>query len=112
MLLSSYIIGKVNSKTSLIPTLNAQKHYETWCRREGSPWSRFYRETLEPRLYADNPEPDRFELGPEATTAKLIHALESPRPRARYFVTTPTYMVAFLKRILPTSWLDRVLVKA
>ena len=91
--------------------LNAQKHYEKWTETENTPWAHFYKTTLEPRLYAEEGKPDRFELTCEATTAKLIHALEAPRPRARYFVTTPTYIVGYLKRLLPTRWLDWVLMK-
>ena len=51
---------------------------------------------------------DRFRKGPEAVTAALIKAVESPRPRARYRVTTPTRVAAFLKRILPTRTMDRI----
>ena len=50
-----------------------------------------------------------FTLGPEAVYAKLIHALESPRPQARYYVTFPTHLLGTLKRLLPTSGLDWVL---
>ena len=32
----------------------------------------------------------------------------SPRPRARYRVTTPTKVAAFLKRMLPTRAIDRI----
>ncbi|MCX5494570.1 SDR family oxidoreductase [Kaistia dalseonensis] len=53
--------------------------------------------------------PSRFKLGPEAVTAALIHALESPRPRARYHVTTLTRGAAFLKRILPTRLMDKLI---
>jgi hypothetical protein len=60
------------------------------------------------RLYNSN-GPDPFELPPEAVVQKLIHALESKRPRARYFVTTPTYVMAGLRRLLPTWALDWVL---
>lgn len=49
-----------------------------------------------------------FKLEPEAVAAKLVHAVESRRPRARYFVTTPTYLSAFVKRTLPTALLDRL----
>ena len=91
--------------------VNAQKHYEKWVEKQDTPWAGFYRKTLEPRLYAVDPAPERFELTCEATTNKLIHALESPRPRARYYVTTPTYIVGYLKRLLPTRWLDAVLMK-
>ncbi len=52
-----------------------------------------------------------FTLGPEAVFAKVIHALESNRPRARYCVTFPTYLFAVLKRILPNSLLDKILCR-
>ena len=52
-----------------------------------------------------------FTLGPEAVLQKLIHALESPRPRARYRVTKPAYFFAYAKRLLPTVWMDRILGK-
>jgi NAD(P)-dependent dehydrogenase (short-subunit alcohol dehydrogenase family) len=54
----------------------------------------------------------RFKQGPEAVTAKLIHALESPRPRARYRVGFPTHAAAILKRLLPGRLLDRVVSRA
>ncbi|MEY4872662.1 MAG: D-beta-hydroxybutyrate dehydrogenase, partial [Pseudomonadota bacterium] len=62
------------------------------------------------RLYKDN-GPDRWELPASAVTDKLIHALESPRPKPRYYVTVPTYLSGILKRLLPTSALDRVMAK-
>lgn len=49
-----------------------------------------------------------FKLGPEAVVAKLVHALDSPRPKFRYYVTLPTYAVALLRRILPAGALDAV----
>ena len=49
-----------------------------------------------------------FKLGPEAVAAKLVHALEAKRPKARYYVTFPTYAAAFLRRLLPTRALDAV----
>jgi NAD(P)-dependent dehydrogenase (short-subunit alcohol dehydrogenase family) len=54
----------------------------------------------------------RFKLGPEAVLEKLIHAVESERPRARYHVTTPTRYMAVFRRILPQRILDHVLDKA
>jgi NAD(P)-dependent dehydrogenase (short-subunit alcohol dehydrogenase family) len=49
-----------------------------------------------------------FKLGPEAVVAKLVHALESARPKFRYYVTLPAYAVALLRRILPAGALDAV----
>ncbi len=55
---------------------------------------------------------NRFKLGPEAVLEKLVHAVESPRPKARYFVTTPTAIMAIARRLLPQRLLDYVLNKA
>jgi NAD(P)-dependent dehydrogenase (short-subunit alcohol dehydrogenase family) len=85
---------------------NAQKQFEKWIDWEKSLGHKVYENTLIPRLYAKNPKPDAGELPSEAVTKKLIHALESPRPRPRYYVTTPTYVAGFLKRILSTRALD------
>jgi len=49
-----------------------------------------------------------YKLGPEAVAAKLVHALESPRPKFRYYVTLPAYAVALLRRLLPAVALDAV----
>lgn len=89
---------------------NARGQYEKWIEPiiEHSPWEDFYETTLRRRLYEDTGK-DKHELGPEAVFHKLIHAIESPRPRARYYVTTPTHVAGALKRILPTRWLDAIL---
>ena len=52
-----------------------------------------------------------FTLPPEAVLKKVIHALESPRPKPRYHVTFPTHLFATLRRLLGTRALDRVLFK-
>jgi HEAT repeat protein len=52
---------------------------------------------------------DLFELGPEAVVKKLVHALESPRPRRRYYITTPAYVAAALTRVLPGALQDRII---
>jgi NAD(P)-dependent dehydrogenase (short-subunit alcohol dehydrogenase family) len=55
---------------------------------------------------------NRFKLPAEAVAAKLVAALESRKPKNRYYVTTPTYMMALCKRFLPPALLDRVVAKA
>ena len=66
-----------------------------------------YAATLE-RLAAAS-DASRFTLGPEIVVEKLIHALESPKPKSRYRVTTPTIVFSVAKRLLPTAALDRFL---
>ena len=53
-----------------------------------------------------------FTLPPEAVLKRVIHALESPRPKPRYYVTVPTYAFGWLKRLLGTRALDAVMNRA
>ena len=89
---------------------NAVVAFEKWIDWENSVRADEYRSTLIKRLYEKRGK-DRFELPASAVTQKLIHALESPKPKPRYFVTTPTYIMSILKRILPTKALDWILAK-
>ncbi|MCO8144627.1 SDR family oxidoreductase [Rhodovulum tesquicola] len=89
---------------------NSIPHFERWVDWQASARAEQYRATLLKRLYERRP-PDRFELPPAAVSARLIHALEHPRPRARYFVTTPTWIMAALRRALPTAALDWIVAK-
>jgi NAD(P)-dependent dehydrogenase (short-subunit alcohol dehydrogenase family) len=53
-----------------------------------------------------------FTLPPEAVLEKVVHALESDRPRARYPITVPSVAFWWLKRVLSTRAMDWVLRKA
>jgi NAD(P)-dependent dehydrogenase (short-subunit alcohol dehydrogenase family) len=86
----------------------SQIHFERWIDPENSAYSGLYRKHLIPRLYAQDGTPDRFELTCEATTKKLIHAIESPRPKIRYLVTTPTYIAWFMRGLLPIRLSDAI----
>ena len=74
---------------------------------ENSVHSERYQQVLE-RLNKEGPAVP-FTLPPEAVLKKVIHALESRNPKARYYVTVPTYLFGYLKRVLPTKTLDRLL---
>ncbi|WP_039017593.1 SDR family NAD(P)-dependent oxidoreductase [Halocynthiibacter namhaensis] len=85
---------------------NSQGPFEKWVDWKNSARKEQYEKVFLPRLYDESGTPDTFELPPEAVTKKLIHALESNRPRPRYYVTTPTYFMGIAKRVLPTRGLD------
>ncbi|MCO7191184.1 MULTISPECIES: SDR family oxidoreductase [unclassified Pseudoalteromonas] len=55
--------------------------------------------------------PQKFTLGPEAVYDKLLHALSAKRAKPRYYVTFPTYLMGYLKRLLSSAWLDKILLK-
>ncbi|MBF0134399.1 MAG: SDR family NAD(P)-dependent oxidoreductase [Magnetococcales bacterium] len=50
-----------------------------------------------------------FSLPAQAVVKKVIHALESPRPRLRYGVTFPTHVAAMLQRVLTQRMLEWLL---
>jgi hypothetical protein len=52
-----------------------------------------------------------FTLPPQAVLKKVIHALESSRPKPRYHVTFPTHLFAVLRRLLSSRAMDRTLLK-
>ncbi|MDC1397176.1 SDR family NAD(P)-dependent oxidoreductase [Octadecabacter sp.] len=86
-------------------------HFEKWIDWENSPRRDQYERGLRKRLYEDT-GPDAFELPASAVTAKLLKACTHPNPKPRYYVTTPTYLMGFLRRILTSRGLDRVLRRA
>lgn len=94
--------------TSLIRH-NSIPHFERWIDWKGSARRAEY-ESLLHRLYGDS-QRDRWELPASAVTARLAHALQSPRPRPRYWVTTPTWIVGTLKRLLPTRAADWIMAR-
>lgn len=90
---------------------NSIPHFERWIDWKNSPRRAQYEDSLLRRLYQPKLKKDRFELPASAVTEKLLHALTAPRPRPRYYVTTPTYLAGAARRLLPTRLLDRVVAK-
>ncbi|MEM9850386.1 MAG: SDR family NAD(P)-dependent oxidoreductase [Pseudomonadota bacterium] len=89
---------------------NAVKQFEKWVDWEKSLLRSYYEDRLLAALRksAEATKPDPFELGPEAVTEKLIHAIEAPTPQSRYFVTRPTWIAAIAKRVLPVVAQDAI----
>lgn len=87
---------------------NSVPHFERWIDWRNSARRGQYEASLLQRLYKDRGKPDRFELPPSAVTAKLLRALTAANPAPRYYVTTPTWMMGLLRRVLPTRALDWV----
>ena len=70
---------------------------------ENSPHRDVYRARLEAMKAGGQ---TYFKLDPDAVSKRLIHALESSRPRRHYYVTMPTLAVADLRRLLPQVAID------
>ena len=90
---------------------NSIPHFEKWIDWENSALRSLYEKALRPRLYAEDNGPDPFELTPRAVSIKVHTALITPRPAARYKITTPTYGMAIMRRILPRSIMDNLLAR-
>lgn len=84
----------------------ALKAYETNIDLENSPHSIAYQTRIAAMKKGGD---ERYKLEPDIVVDKLEHALTSSSPKARYYVTTPTYVMAYAKRILPTKLIDKIM---
>ena len=87
---------------------NSVPHFKKWITVKGSAHEQLYEKALIPRLTAINPPKDMFELEADAVTKDVIHALESPRPRIRYRITTATKLMMIAKRLLSSRQMDKL----
>ena len=86
---------------------NAYEAFKLNIDMENSPHRDTYRR-VEARLATED-KTELFTLSSDAVLKKVVHALESRRPKPRYYVTVPTHALGFLRRVLSTRWLDIVL---
>lgn len=93
-------------------TPNALAQFDKWIGQEGLERSEHRRTYEKRRIRMETGEPGPFKLPSSAVVKRLIHAVESKRPKARYFVTVPTSVMAVAKRVLPTSLMDRLCIWA
>ena len=91
--------------------INSYPHFKKWIDWQGSAHSETYETKLIPRLEAERIDAP-FELPPAAVVAKLVHALEAPRPRPRYYVTVPTHVMGLARRLLSTRLMDALTARA
>lgn len=83
---------------------NSIPHFEKWIDWQASPRRAQYERQLRKRLYEGGE--DRFELPASAVSDVLLTALTARRPRPYYLVTTPTRIMAVMKRLMPARALD------
>lgn len=88
---------------------NAFAAYKKYINRDASSHREIYTR-MEKRLTKEG-NVTGFTLPADAVLEKVIHAIESPKPKVRYYVTFPTYLLAVLKRILSHRALDRILLR-
>ena len=86
---------------------NAKENFLKNINHEDSRYKETYKKMMDDFFKIASKTP--FYLPPEAVYKKLLCALESQQPKARYYVGVPAHLFAILKRILPTPMLDWVL---
>ncbi|MGB2303880.1 MAG: SDR family NAD(P)-dependent oxidoreductase [Candidatus Puniceispirillales bacterium] len=86
---------------------NAYIQFKRWITWEDSRNPGFYTKGLIPRLSAETPEKDLFELMPDAVTRAVWHAATARRPKLRYRITWVTKIMAVAKRVLSTRMMDK-----
>ena len=83
-------------------------HFERWIDWRASALAARYEAELIPRLHAPEVRvPGQRDVA--AVARRLIHAVESSRPRPRYRVTPQTYVAEGLRRLVPTALRDALL---
>ncbi len=85
---------------------NAYKKFKEYIEVEGSHHEAEYKKAIKRFESSDD---DPFTLGSEAVYDVLLKIIQTKNPRPRYRVTVPTKLFWFLKRILSTRMLDRIL---
>jgi len=88
---------------------NAERAFQRYINPEDSAHETKY-QAMQQRLQKQG-HATRFTLPAEAVLDKVIHALEHPKPKARYYVTFPTYLFGYLKRFLSSRQIDRLMLK-
>jgi len=86
---------------------NAFAMYQRYIDAEHSVHRDKYR-GMEQRLQKPGPAAP-FTLPPEAVLKKVLHALENPTPRVRYYVTVPTWLFATIRHFLSFRAMDTLL---
>ena len=75
---------------------------------ENTPHKHRYEGTLKRLAKKGNVDP--FTLSAEAVMEKVVLCLEKTNPKVHYYVTKPTYIMGYLKRLLPTKLMDKFIL--
>lgn len=92
-------------RTEFVP--RCLQAYEENIDTENSPHKESYKKRIDAMKKGGT---DKFKLEPDIVVDKLIHALTSKNPKIRYYVTLPTYFMAYAKRFLPAKMIDNILI--
>lgn len=88
---------------------NSTRLFDDWIDIDASRHAAYYRDTFMAKRASNKPV--AFEGTADHVVKKLIHAIEAPRPRTRYFITPHAYVAAVLTRILPDRMQDWIVAR-
>lgn len=88
---------------------NALKMFEKNINKTKSVYQKAYDKELSQRLQGSDEAP--FTLTSQDAAKVVLHIAQSKNPKPRYYITHATTLLGVLKRMLPTRWLDKILVK-
>ena len=88
---------------------NATKKFREYIEGKPTVFSQEYKEELLPHEGKKTKDP--FTRNSDVVIDNIIKALESKKPKPRYYNTSATHLLGGLKRILSTSVLDKILLK-
>lgn len=89
---------------------NALAQFKRWIDVAQSARAEDYK-GLEKRYALAGDDGRPFMLKPAAVSKRIVHALESPGPCDRYFVTAPTWAAEALRRFAPRAFMDWVMAR-
>jgi NAD(P)-dependent dehydrogenase (short-subunit alcohol dehydrogenase family) len=90
---------------------NAFQHFEHHLAQQQTGFHKNKYEKMKTSYFNPGKQDRALQLAPEAVVKKIIHALESSRPKAHYYVGFPAHLFAILRRLLPDCLLDWILIK-
>jgi len=89
---------------------NAAKKFKKNIDTKNSVFKETYEKEVKTRLQS-NKNDTLFNLPASCVAKVILKIINSNKPKPRYYVTKATHILGFLKRILPTSFLDYILKK-
>ncbi|HSW70558.1 MAG TPA: SDR family NAD(P)-dependent oxidoreductase [Gammaproteobacteria bacterium] len=90
---------------------NAKQHFNRELIKPDSVHKHAYKR-IEERYSEEPPEKElRIAQAPDAVVKQLIHALESKHPKTHYYTGASAKIFSILRRLLPESLLDWVMIK-
>jgi len=97
--------GPIHTRFSTNCAGQGEERLDTDSSKSGAAYKQYFKKRRDGGM-----SEDRFRLPPEAVAKKILHALESPRPKIRYRVTIPAYLGDWMARFVPAALVDRLMV--